>query len=812
MRAPYRWLKELVPALPADPAAISARLTSAGLEVDAIHATGGFDKVVVGVLLERGVHPNNPEMSLCRVSVQEGTERQIVCGAKNHQAGDKVAVALPGAVLPNGMKIEKRKTYGVPSDGMLCSVAELGIGDEADGILILPPESPVGAPVADTMGLSDWVFEIGLTPNRGDCLSILGVARELAAAFGVPLAPPKIDDAGKAGAPSTSRLKVATYDAQGCPHYVARIIDDVTIAPSPRWLAQRLEQCGIRPINNVVDVTNYVMLELGQPLHAFDARNVRGNVINVRPAKSGETMKTLDGVERKLAETDLVIADGQGPVAIAGVMGGEHSGVLPDTKSVVLESAWFDPSRVRRTARAQGLHTDSSHRFERSVDPAGTDRASRRAAALIAELGKGKVVPETVQNTVPGWDGAQPRRVKLTRARVERILGVAIPAVRIAELLNPLELAATVAPDGESLEVSVPRFRGDLSTEIDLVEEVARRHGYENIPETRPRAAMTAEGQDGDVERVRRAKGLMVSMGFHETVHLPFGARDEAQRMKLPDADPRALAVRVANPLADDQAVLRGTLLPALLANLARNRAVKNADVRTFELRSSFRWNPGTTPAERKLPEEGRRLAALLSGRRATAHWDGGKDAVDFFDAKGVVETFLLGFTRKSATFTRSEEPFLVPGAQARVDLAGKHLGSVGEVHPDVLRAFGVDDARAFVLELDFDAASKLTGDVGPVTELPRFPSVDRDVALLVEESVEVGALLAEARKWSKRGLEKVEVFDVFRGGKLPEAKKSVAFGMTWRAPDRTLTDDDVNALQEKLVASLVERFKAEQR
>ncbi len=804
MKAPYRWLQELLPGLAADADECAKRLTAAGLEVEGVHSTlEGFETVYVGRLLEVNKHPNADKLTVCKVDIA-GVERQIVCGARNHKAGDKVAVALPGSVLPNGAKIEKGKIRGEVSDGMLCSEAELGLGLESDGIWILPPDAKEGALVADAMNLSDWILEIGLTPNRGDCLSQAGIARELGAALGLA---PKLP-AGEAKTSSEKpKIKVRLEDAEGCPRYIARVIEGVKIQPSPSWMQRRLEQCGIRPINNVVDVTNYVMLELGQPLHAFDARMLEGGEIVVRAAKAGEKMKTLDGVERKLLAADLVIADAKKPVAIAGVMGGEHSGVLDDTTTVVLESAWFDPSRVRKTSRAHGLHTESSHRFERNVDPNGVDRASARAAALIAETSGGKVLSGSVDASKKTFE---PRKIRLARARVSGVLGVDPTPKETAALLEPLGLACT-AHGADALDVVVPTFRPDLTEEIDLVEEVARRYGYEKIPERAPRSRLSTEGKDVETERMRKARGILVGMGFQETLHLPFASRDEAAKLGLAAGDPRGMSVPLANPLADDQAVLRGTLLPVLLANVARNRAKKQADLRLFELRGVFRWSAAADPAQQKLPQESRRVSGVLCGRRFPAHWNAPGDAVDFFDAKGIVETFVTAFTRRTPLFAASSEPFLVTGAQAALSFGGKSLGVVGEVHPDVLARFEVG-ARAFAFELDYEALTGVASGTPAYVDLPRFPAIERDVALLMDESVAVGDLLQEARKHTKKGLESIDVFDVFRGGKLPPGKKSVALGMVWRAADRTLTDDEVNGLHEKLVQALQERFRAERR
>jgi len=821
MKVTAKWIREFVPGLTATPEEIARRLTGHGLEVESVTSlAAGFDKVVVGKLLEVKKHPTATKpLTVCSVDTGDATPRQIVCGAQNHKAGDLVAVALPGAKLPNGMAINKGKLAGEVSDGMLCSLTELKLGqpdarggwgsggeapgnNAADGIIILPADATVGAPVAKVLGVDDAILEVAITPNRGDCLSVIGLSREVAAAFDLPLeAPYSFSEVSNVQA--STKVKLFVDDAKGCPRYVARVIDGVKVGPSPSLIARRLEQCGIRPINNVVDATNYVMLETGQPLHAFDARFLRGGAITVRAAKVGETLKTLDGVTHKLEPSDLVIADDGGPVALAGVMGGEHSGIQDDTTCVILESAHFDPSRVRKTARRLGMHTDSSHRFERTVDPTGVDRASMRAAGLIAETGKGKLLAGEVEQSAQEFP---PREVTLSLGRVNALLGFTIGDIDAAKILAKIHLEARPVDTGRLL-VTVPRFRADISTEVDLVEELVRLHGFDKVPEKAPVSALTAQNKNVDVARTSKAKSILVGMGFHETVHLPFGPRDEAARMKLAESDARARAVPLANPLAEDQAVLRATLLPALLSNLSRQRAQKNLDVKIFELRSAFQWKKTG-----ELPDEPRRLTGLLSGRRDPSGWARPADTVDFHDAKGAVEALVAALARKSVTFAASSEPFLVAGAQAAITFFSKPLGVVGEVHPDVLAAFGTHGARAFVFDLDFDLLARESGGVPTFAELPRFPAVDRDVALVVDEATEVGAMLSFARSSAKKGLESVDVFDVFRGGKLGAGKKSVALGMVWRSLEKTLTDDDVNAMHEKLVQSLEERFKATRR
>ncbi len=810
MRVTYRWLKEFLPDLSASAEEVAAALTSAGLEVESVESlAAGFEKVVVGRLLEVRRHPNADRLTVCDVTLSPDARsvRQIVCGANNHKAGDKVAVALPGATLPNGTAIQKGKIRGEVSDGMLCSETELRLRESSAGIWILPPDTVEGRPVAEAMNLADWAFEVAVTPNRGDCLSVIGLAREAGAALEVPFRVPRVD-VPVAPAAASSAVKLFVDDPAGCPRYVARVIEGVTIGPSPAWMVRRLEACGVRAINAVVDVTNYVMLETGQPLHAFDAERIRGGEIVVRAARPGESMKTLDGVERALVADDLVIADGAGAVAIAGVMGGEGSGVRETTTTIVLEAAHFDPARVRRTARRLGLHTDASHRFERDVDPSGVDRASSDAARRIAELTGGRVLAGSVERSAGAFE---PREVALTAARVRSLLGIEIEEREIVDLLAPLQLHAR--PDGPGrLAVTVPRFRADLKIEADLVEEVARRRGYERIPERRPLARMTAEGHSSDLERVRAARALLVGLGFSEAIHLPFAPEDEAARFKLPPEDPRAQTVPLANPLAADQAVLRATLVPGLLRALARNRALRTFDVRLFELRPAFRWQGAG-----RLPDETRRLSAILSGRRHPPHWGQPSLDVDLFDAKAVAETAVAALTRRAAAFVPSTEPFLIAGAQAHVDVAGRTVGFVGELDPEVLAAFGLPAgtgaiARAFAVELDFDALVALGCPTPTYEELPRHPSVERDLALLVDDGVSAGSLLSAIRAYQKKGLEAVEVVDLYRGDRLPAGKKSLALRMTWRAADRTLTDDEVNALHEKVVVQLVSTFKAERR
>ncbi len=801
MRASYRWLRALVPQLTASPAELAQRFTAAGLEVEATHAYGEASAAcVVAKVVATKAHPSKSGLRLVTVDRGAGTLLEVVCGAPNvPDPGGLVVLAPLGARLPaKGLTIERRAIGGVSSEGMLCSEAELGLTDEAGGILVLPagtaePGTSLDKAVPAT---SDTLFEIGLTPNRPDCLGHHGLARDAAALYGLPWAPPEPDAPGRAiQGKVDSYAKVIVEDPERCPHYAAAVVVDVTLGPSPLWLRYRLSALGVRPISNVVDITNLVLLEYGHPMHAFDLDRVRGATIFVRRAREGETLATLDGVTRTLVADDLVITDAVGPVALAGVMGGANSEIGPTTKRVLLECAYFEPRGVRRSSRRHALHTESSHRFERGVDPGDIPDALTHAASLLTHLAGGAAVPGAIHAMGKPFE---PRVVALRSKRLEHLLGTAVPLAQATEILERLGCKLRSARDGVA-EVAVPSHRPDIAREVDLIEEVARVRGMDAIPTVLP--AIRPSRDEGPRERLLvRARRAAVELGLCEAVTYGFVRRDALERVGAPEP-----AVVLRNPLSSDQEVMRTSLLPGLLDVLARARRHGERDVRLFSL--------GSVYLSGDRPEERLAFAALLAGDRPA--YLAKPEPLDVWDAKGLAEGFLRRVTGRVADVRALPEgerpPRLHPRGAARVSLAGASVGTLGPLHPDLVDAFDLE-AGALVVEIDLGALAPFGPPAPRFASIPRFPASTRDLAVVVSDDVPAGEVEAAVRSAAGSLAEQVSLFDRFAGGAVPEGHRSLAFRVVYRAPDRTLTDAEVDAQHGKVVGEVSKRFGAKLR
>jgi phenylalanyl-tRNA synthetase beta chain len=697
MKVSLRWLRDYVD-IDITPQELADRLTMAGLEVDAVEEyTPAFTGVVTARILSMRRHPDADKLHLLEVTTG-GEPIPIVCGAPNMKPGDVVALATVGAVIPGGYVIKSSKIRGEASEGMLCSEDELGIGPDASGLLILPPDTPLGENLIDVLDLRDTVLDIGVTPNRADCLSIVGIAREAAVLCGRKLRYPKISFTESAE-DIRSLTSVEILDPDLCPRYTARMIRGVKILPSPKWMRERLEAVGLRSINNVVDVTNFVMMELGQPLHAFDFRFLEEGRIVVRRSREGEPFVSLDGKTRTLNAETLMICDGRKPVAIAGIMGGENSEVKDDTETVLLESAYFNPSTIRRGARFLGMGTDAAFRFERGIDPEGVVRALDRAAQLIADLSGGSVCKghiDTYPKKVP-----IPGPIRLRMDRVEAILGTPVKDSEATAILKGLGMSVKKEGRG-GLSVTPPTFRGDLWREIDLIEEIARIHGYDKIPVTVPAIPVPGELHDRKREFESAVRSALNGLGFAEVLNYSFISPNSAEVLGFPEGDGRRRFVRIANPLTEDQAVMRTTLLYGLLETMRRNVNAGSPDLKLFELGKIF-----IAAGEGELPRETDMIALLMTGSRYGENWHFQSLTADFYDVKGALENLAAALRVEGLRCEAAPDiPWLHPGRAARVYVGGREIGSFGELHPDVAGRMDLR-GRAFVLEVE---AGPLTG------------------------------------------------------------------------------------------------------
>ncbi|WP_341278816.1 phenylalanine--tRNA ligase subunit beta [Paenibacillus sp. FSL H8-0537] len=813
MKISYQWLNEYVDLSGFTGAELAEKMTRGGIEIDEVESRNkGVTGVVVGYVKSREKHPDADKLNVCKVDVGTGEELQIVCGAKNVEAGQLVPVATVGAKLPGDLHIKRAKLRGVESQGMICSAKELGINDkllpkeQQEGILVLPPHTVIGTPIADVLGLNDEVLELDLTPNRSDCLSVIGTAYEIGALTGreVRIPEPVIAHASER---TDSHVQVTISAPEQCFHYSARYIKGVKIGESPLWLQNRLIAAGIRPINNVVDVTNFVLLEYGQPLHAFDADQVKSGRIDVRLAHEGETMLTLDDQERRLEPQMLVITDGEKPIALAGVMGGASSEVTGDTVNILLESARFDGGTVRKTSRQFGLRSESSIRFEKEVDPGRVIPALNRAAALITELAGGLATEGIVEVTTAP---AKQQIVEVALAKINRYLGTELSSLEVQTILNRLSFGYSVSEE-DVFQVEVPSRRGDISYDVDLIEEVARLYGYDNIPTT-PIFGDVTPGALTKPQAIRRELRKRLSdAGLHEVISYSFTGPERTQLFPALSGE-STKAVKLSMPMSEERSVLRTTLIAQLLETAAYNRNRKNESAVIFEIGSVFH-----TEEEKltRLPQEKHRFAALLTGNRVEPQWNRKAAAVDFYDAKGVLETVfaVLGMTDK-VSYAAAQPEHFHPGRTAAVQLETEHgtevIGYVGQLHPTL--QLESDLADTYVLEIELAPLYQLAGDEIVYKALPRYPAMQRDIAVVLDMSVPAGELTALAWQTAGELLESVRVFDVFTGEKLGAGKKSVALSLVYRHAERTLTDEEVTELHAKVVAGLEQSFAAELR
>lgn len=790
-----KWLSDYVDcSLPIDE--ISEGLTMAGLEVESVSSRHPQLKNVVTVLIESvEPHPKADRLSLCSVSDGKASYR-IVCGAPNVHAGAIVPLARVGAELSGGT-VKEAVVRGETSQGMLCSEKELGLGEDHSGIWLLPAGAPVGVSLDEALGISDTILEVGITPNRGDCLSVVGIAREVAALARTCVKYPEVT-LSESGPSVETLTSVVIDDPEGCPRYSARLIQGVTIGPSPAWLKERVEALGIRSISNIVDVTNFVMMELGQPLHAFDFDRLRENRIVVRRSRSGERFTTLDGVERELPDNTVMICDGAGPVAVGGIMGGLNSEIAPETTNVLIESAYFHPLSIRRSSRRLGLKTESSYRFERGIDPDGVLRALDRAAQLMHQVAGGRIATGRID--------VYPRTIHppVLTMRVDKtnsFLGARLSASEMKEVLERIEMQVEQL-DANHLKVVPPSFRSDITREVDLWEEVARIHGYDGIPVTSPMAAAESALFDPHQRARRDLRNMLTGAGFYEVINYSFISHESIRKLRLPEGDFRLDPVRLMNPLSDEQAVMRTSLVPGLLQTARFNFDRRSDNLRIFELSKIFLPRKGELQAD-----EPHHLAGIMAGKVVPQLLYGGELEVGYEDVKGVVESILHFFRVDGARFRAEALPtWLDPFMAASFFVAGERLGEIGRLHPEVQEAFDLK-RPVFLFRLNFDKLFALKGPVPVYESLPKFPPVARDMALVAEEKLLVEEPLDFIRSIDEPLLESVEIFDIFRSEQVGADKKSIGYRLTYRAADRSLTDEEINDVHGRLIALITEKF-----
>ena len=795
MRVNLRWLNEYVH-VDVPVKKLSELLSMSGLKVEGVHKReGDIDGVIVAEVLDVKPHPNADTLTLVDVRTGDGDEQRVVCGARNYTVGDRVPLATVGARLGD-MEISERKIRGETSKGMLCSSAELDISRDASGIFILPGDAPLGEEVGALLDLDATVIELEVTPNRSDCMGMIGIAREVSALLGNELrlpdiSPPVSDEI-------SSPVAVDIEDPSGCVRYVARYMEGVSVGPSPLHIVKRLLSVGIRPISNVVDITNYVMLETGQPLHAFDATKIDQHHIVVRRARRDERLVTLDGNERTLHPADLLITDPAKPLAMAGLMGGEESEVSGATTAVILESAAFDAATVAYTSRRHFMRTEASARFERGSDPEGVTFAAARAARLLAAHAGARVAPETADSyPLP----VQPVHLRLRPRRTNAIVGAQIRADLQAEKLRSIGLE--VVEEAEALSVAVPTFRPDLKREIDLVEEVARLVGFQAIASTIPpgRSGALTPGQTAE----RRLKSALVGFGLQEAWTPAFSTEKDLDDLGLPADHPARSTVRLANPMTADESSLRTTLLPALLKSVARNFAHRAESAALFEASRVFE------PTDAELPQEAPLLAAVCSGLSRGQEWTGPAQPWDFFLLKGVLEALLATLGIEGTEFGPVDGAPFHPTRAATIEIQGATVGALGEIHPDVCDRFDVPGGTV-AFELSLSALFAALPGRPRVGELPKFPSIFIDLAVVVDDSVPAASVQTIIAELGRPETVSVRLFDLYRGDQIAAGKKSLAYALELRSSEKTMTDGEAAGVRERVVAGLADRTGAELR
>ena len=792
------WLKQYIDLDGIEINEMENALTMIGQEVEKIDIVGGnLDKVVVAHLEEVKKHPNADSLTLCKVN--NGKEiLQIVCGASNHKAGDKVVLAQIGARLSEDFVIKKGKIRGKESCGMLCSEVELGIGSDKDGIIILPEDAPVGVPFKDYLGINDTVFELEITPNRPDCLSHIGIARELSAYYGKELKYPETEIKNEIEEKTSDNVKVTIEDSNLSRRYVTRILKNVTVKESPKWLKERIEAVGLRSINNIVDVSNFILMEMNHPNHVFDLDKIEGNEIKVKSAVKGDKLITLDEQERELEDGDIVICDSKKILALGGVMGGLDSEVTDNTKNILLEVAQFNPQNVRKTSRRLTLSSDSSYRFERGIDVEDSIKVINRLANLIQEVAGGEILNGYVDvYPVPHEN----KVAELNFERLNRFVGKVIPREKVIEILRNLEI--DVKDNGDTLTLTAPSYRDDLELEQDYFEEVIRMYGFDNIENILPRVDINKNSTLDTTKLTDKVKTICASVGLKEVINYSFIPKDALQKLKFTGVSEDKL-IDISNPITEDFVTMRPTLLYSLIKNAKDNMNRNVSNIRFFEVSRTFE------KAE-ELAKEDIKVGIILAGENDKTLWNPKPVHYDFYDLKGIVEEIFSKLKFQSFSIKRSVQTEFHPGRSADVFVGKEYIGSFGEIHPDVLENFGLNKKTVLVAEFNIELIKKYINKPFVYQGIVKYPAVPRDLALVMNENILVGDVLKTIEKIDKK-VEKVELFDIYQGIGVEPGKKSVAISILLRDDSKTLEEKEINDIIDKILAKMKKDYMAELR
>lgn len=795
MRVSYEWLQEYLK-INLSIEELAEKMTMSGIAVEEIEdMSAPFRNMAVARVISLERHTQADNLLVAKLDVGKLGNKQVITAAKNLKTGDLVPLALPGAVLPDGKTINELNFKGVLSEGMMCSGAELGLEKESAGIWVFDAPLQPGTPVAEALGSNDHVLVLELTANRSDCLGMINVAREVAAILGIPFNTP--EPVLKEEGPSIEDLiSIQIKDPDLCPRYAARVAVDIKIGPSPEWMQRRLKAAGVRPINNIVDITNYVMLEYNQPLHAFDLDRIAERQVIIRRAYDGEKFATLDGVERRFSRDDLLIADPSGGLCIAGVMGGQSSEVTDRTVNLLLEAAYFDPGSIRKTAKGLGMRTEASYRFERGIDPNNTVKALNRAAQLIEMLGCGKVA-RGYRDEYP--NRISPVTINTTYQRINSWLGTDLSLEQISGYLN--RVGFEVKRNGDQIEVTVPTYRRDVTHMADLAEEVARLHGYDKIAITIPKSDSLGERtffQKFQLECGRLLRGV----GISQIMTYSFHSNNVPDQLGLSQSDPLRKMVELMMPLSEEQAVMRTGLAHGILAAMAFNDNRRQTDLAFYEIGRIY------LPSEKVLPDEPLFLGIGLTGKKNETGWNLSKEEYDFYDLKGILEMIWEHFGLPQPEYTRSTRPYLHPGQSAEVIVEGAQIGYLGQVHPETLKRYDLRK-KVYLMELNLTALAELCHTDISFEPLPKFPAIERDLALVLPNKIEARQVIAKIKEISGELAERVELFDVYQGEQLGPDQRSLAFSITYRSKEKTLNDSEVNEIQAKLLKNLNAEFGA---